>query len=120
LLVGKQIPFTFKEEHRMPAISRRRFLRDASLGAAAVGTVAVAGPKVFGIGTASAQPAKSGGEAAAPLAAAHSRASTLPPGTEVMAHVVNDGSGTISIYSGTRKVTLRDQAVTETLLEALQ
>jgi hypothetical protein len=37
-----------------------------------------------------------------------------------MAHVVNDGSGTISIYSGTKEVTQRDAGVTETLLKALQ
>ncbi len=104
----------------MPAISRRRFLRDASLGAAAVGTVAVAGPKVFGVVTASAKPTASGAAAAAPLAGGHSPTSTLAPGTEVMAHVVNDGSGTISVYSGTMKVTLRDQAVTEALLKALR
>jgi hypothetical protein len=104
----------------MPAISRRRFLRDASLGAAAVGTVAVAGPKVFGVGTASAQPTARGAAGAAPLAGDHSPTSTLAPGTEVMAHVVNDGSGTISVYSGTVKVTLRDQAVTDALLKALQ
>jgi hypothetical protein len=104
----------------MPAISRRRFLRDASLGAAAVGTVAVAGPKVFGAGTASAQPTARGAAGAAPLASGHSPTSTLAPGTEVMAHVVNDGSGTISVYSGTVKVTLRDQAVTDALLKALQ
>jgi hypothetical protein len=104
----------------MPAISRRRFLRDASLGAAAVSAVAVAGPKAFAIGTASAQPTTSGAGAAALLAGDHSPASTLARGTEVMAHVVNDGSGTISIYSGTKKVTLRDAGVTETLLKALQ
>jgi hypothetical protein len=104
----------------MPAISRRRFLRDASLGAAAVGTVAVAGPKVFGVGTASAQPTTRAAAGAAPLAGDHGPTSTLAPGTEVMAHVVNDGSGTISVYSGTVKVTLRDQAVTDALLKALQ
>jgi hypothetical protein len=104
----------------MPAISRRRFLRDATLGAAAVGTVAVAGPRAFGIGTASAQPTTSTAAAAAPLADGHGPTSTLAPDTEVMAHVVNDGSGSISIYSGTKKVTLRDQAVTEALLKALR
>ena len=41
-------------------------------------------------------------------------------GPEVMAHVVDRSSGTISIYSGTRKVTFQNRAVTETLLKALQ
>ncbi len=104
----------------MPAISRRRFLRDASLGAAAVGTLAVAGPKAFGVGTASAQTTPSGAAAATAVVGDQSPKSTLVAGAEVMAHVANDGSGTISIYSGTRKVTLQDQAVTEALLKALR
>ena len=40
----------------MPGISRRRFLRDASLGAAAVGAFAVVGPQALGAATASASP----------------------------------------------------------------
>jgi hypothetical protein len=104
----------------MPAISRRRFLRDASLGAAAVGTIAVAGPKAFGVGTASAQATRSGAAAATTLAGAQTPKPALAAGADVMAHVANDGSGTISIYSGTRKVTLQDQAVTEALLKALR
>jgi hypothetical protein len=79
----------------MPAISRRRFLRDASLGAAAVGAIAAVGPSGLGLSSSS-------------------------PGPEVMAHVVDRSSGTISIYSGTRKVTFQNRAVTETLLKALQ
>jgi hypothetical protein len=102
----------------MSGISRRRFLRDASLGAAAVGTVAVVGPSAFGVATASSA-------AAAPLRSstvAHEQASakSLAPGTEVMAHVVDGPSGTISLYSGTKKVTFQNRAVTEALLKALQ
>jgi hypothetical protein len=104
----------------MPAISRRRFLRDASLGAAAVGTIAVAGPKAFGVRTASAQATTSGAAPATSPAGNQSTNSTSAGGTEVMAHVANDGSGIISIYSGTRKVTLQDPAVTEALLKALR
>jgi hypothetical protein len=98
----------------MPAISRRRFLRDASLGAAAVGAIAAVGPSGLGLATAS-------GAAAAPDAShEHSAASSSSPGPEVMAHVVDRSSGTISIYSGTRKVTFQNRAVTEALLKALQ
>ena len=37
-----------------------------------------------------------------------------------MAHVVDESSGTISLYSGTRKVTFQNHAVTEALLKALR
>jgi len=37
-------------------------------------------------------------------------------GTNVMAHVVDDKSGTISLYSGTKKVTFQDHALAEALL----
>ena len=97
----------------MPAISRRRFLRDASLGAAAVGAIAAVGPSALGLATASAAPAPDASHE-------HSVASSSSPGTEVMAHVVDRSSGTISIYSGTQKVTFQNRAVTETLLKALQ
>lgn len=98
----------------MSAISRRRFLRDASLGAAAVGTVAVVGPSALGIATAP-------GAAAAPLARREeSDAPRLGSGTEVMAHVVDGRSGTISIYSGTKQVTFQNRAVTDALLKALE
>ncbi len=99
----------------MPAISRRRFLRDASLGAAAVGTIAAVGPSAFSLATAS-------GAAATPVTSHEQSAvpASPSPGTEVMAHVVDPSSGTISIYSGTQKVTFQNRAVTETLLKALR
>jgi hypothetical protein len=37
-----------------------------------------------------------------------------------MAHVVDESSGTISLYSGTRMVTFQDRAVTDALLKALR
>lgn len=102
----------------MPGISRRVFLRNASLGAAAVGTVAVVGPSVFSAATAS-------GAAASPLAAGASSgllASAPRPsaGAEVMAHIIDDRSGTISLYAGTDKVVIKDRAITEALLKALR
>jgi hypothetical protein len=98
----------------MPAISRRRFLRDASLGAAAVGAIAAVGPSALSLATASSA-------AAAPVTShEQSVASSPSPETEVIAHVVDRSSGTISIYSGTQKVTFQNRAVTETLLKALR
>jgi len=99
----------------MQNISRRRFIRDASLGAAAVGAVAVVGgPSALGLASTSA--------AAAPVTSdlLRSRASnpSVASGTDVMAHIVDDSSGTISMYFGTTKVTFQDHALTEALLRA--
>ncbi len=95
----------------MPGISRRRFLRDASLGAAAVGAFAVVGPPALGAATASASPVGPGaGSAGERLTAAPAT------GTDVMAHVVDDKSGTISLFSGTKKITIQNHALAEALL----
>ena len=97
----------------MPGISRRRFLRDASLGAAAAGALAVVGPQALGSVTASASPLHSG------TASGHGTApASTATGTNVMVHLVDDNSGTISLYSGTRKVTVRDRALAEALLKS--
>jgi hypothetical protein len=37
-----------------------------------------------------------------------------------MAHVVDEASGKISLYSGTRMVTIQDRAVTDAFLKALR
>jgi hypothetical protein len=95
----------------MPAISRRRFLRDASLGAAAVGAFAVVGPPALGAATASASPVGPGAGSAERLTAAPAT------GADVMAHVVDDKSGTISLYSGTKKITIQNHALAEALLK---
>ena len=95
----------------MPGISRRRFLRDASLGAAAVGAFAVVGPQALGTATASASPTGPGSAAGAARLA--DREAT---GTNVMAHIVDDKSGTISLYSGTKMITFQNHALAEALL----
>jgi hypothetical protein len=107
----------------MPGISRRRFLRDASLGAAAVGTVAVVGPSAFSVATASSAGAASLSAGAASLdhdSGEHGAAVHRSAEREVMAHIVDESSGTISLYSGTRMVTVQNRAVTEALLKALR
>jgi hypothetical protein len=102
----------------MPGISRRRFLRNASLGAAAIGTAAAIGPSALAAATA---PAASASPVDSPASSdGPGRAMEVGPGTEVMAHVVDQSSGTISLYAGTRKVTFQDRAVTDALLKALQ
>jgi len=96
----------------MPGISRRRFLRDASLGAAAVGAFAVVGTPALGAASASASPVGAG------TGTAGERSTAAPAtGTNVMAHVVDDKSGTISLYSGTKKITVQNRALAEALLK---
>ena len=114
---GKTTPSKNKEQH-MPGISRRAFLRNASLGAAAVGTVAVIGPSAFNAATASAAAASPLGPAAGSGEVALAAGRSSEP--EVMAHIVDDRSGTISLYAGTRKVTFQDRAIAEALLKALR
>jgi hypothetical protein len=101
----------------MPDMSRRRFLRNASLATAAAGAVAVAGPSAFGLGSAPAAAAATGAHGSEAQAAF---GPSPQAGDEVMAHVVDEASGTIALYAGTRKVTLQDRAVTEALLRALR
>ena len=102
----------------MPGISRRAFLRNASLGAAAVGTVAVIGPSALSAATASAAAGAPLGSHVRPDKGALSEARSSQP--EVMAHIVDDRSGTISLYAGTQKVTFQDRALSEALLKALR
>lgn len=102
----------------MPGISRRRFLRHASLGAAGLGALAVVGPSALAATSASSA-------AAAPLSTRAlssdgGLAASRAPGAEVMAHIVDDSSGTISVYSGTTKTTLQDRALADALLKALR
>jgi hypothetical protein len=104
------------KEQYMAEISRRRFLHHASLGAAAVGTVALIGPPAFSAVTASGASASTLGKAG--LAEDHTAARGPQP--ELMAHVVDQSSGTISLYSGTRMVTIQNRAVADALLKALQ
>jgi hypothetical protein len=102
----------------MPGISRRQFIRNASIGAAAVGAVAAVGPSAFGVTTASSAAAAS--LTSSRLAPESSPGLSAAPGTEVMAHVVDRASGTIAVYSGTKKVTFQDHRVAEALLKAAQ
>jgi hypothetical protein len=98
----------------MPDISRRHFLRNASLGAAAVGAAAVVGPTVFNAATAS-------GEVKHP---AHGATVVQPAGTAkgpmMVAEIVDAAAGTIAIYVGTRKVTYVNRDIAQQLLKAAQ
>jgi hypothetical protein len=91
----------------MPNISRRHFLRNASIGAAATG-VAAAGGLNFLTG----------------VSGADTPPKTTPPetplvdGSGVVAHVVDARSGKISIYVGTKHISYTNQALAQELLKA--
>lgn len=100
----------------MPGISRRRFLRNGTLGAAAVGAVAVMGPSTFGASSAAAATTSALGGTGKGLGApspSHDQA-------EVMAHVEDLSAGRVAIFAGTRKVTIQDHAVAQALVGALR
>jgi nitrous oxide reductase len=101
----------------MQDISRRRFLRGASLGAAALGTAAAVGQGPLNRLVAS--PANGAAKAAM---ATGMGGDERPEGAkaEVMAHVVGGPSGTIEIYSGTNVVMLHDRGMANALLSALR
>jgi hypothetical protein len=102
----------------MADISRRRFLGHAAIGAAAVGTVAAIGPSVLSTVTASGASASTVGTAV--LTNNHTLTAEHGAQPELMAHVVDQSSGTIALYSGTRMVTFQNRAVSDALLKALQ
>jgi hypothetical protein len=93
----------------MPSISRRHFLRNASIGAAATGVVAAGG---LGLLT---------GVSGADVV---TTPKTTPPegpileGSGVVAHVVDAKSGKISIFFGTKHIDYTNQALAQELLKA--
>lgn len=103
----------------MPAISRRRFIRDTSLGAAAVTAVAVVGgSSVLGLATATSADADP--VSSEPFAGNQGSPTAMASRTDVIAHVVDDSSGTISVYYGTRKITFEDRKLTDALLKVVR
>ena len=98
----------------MPDVSRRHFLRNASLGAAAVGAAAVVGPAAFNAASAS-------GDVKHPVHnAAVVQPAGGPQGPTMVAEIVDAAAGTIAIYVGTRKVTYVNRDIAQQLLKAAQ
>ena len=93
----------------MPYISRRHFLRNASIGAAATG-VAAAGGLSFLTGV-------SGADTVTPPKPA-SPEDPILDGSGVVAHVVDAKSGQMSIYVGTKHISVTNQALAQELLKA--
>lgn len=96
----------------MPEVSRRQFLRNASIGAAAAGVLAVGGPSILNsvesvVGATPAMPSAS------------SEATALE-GSDVFARVVDAKAGHIKIFVGTKSVDYTNQALAQQLLRAAQ
>jgi hypothetical protein len=93
----------------MPSISRRHFLRNASIGAAATGVVAAGGLNLL-TGTTGADattPPRTDPPAGPPL-----------EGSGVVAHVVDAKAGKISLFVGTKHIDYTNQALAQELLKA--
>jgi hypothetical protein len=93
----------------MSAMSRRKFLRNASWGAAAAGT-AVAAPGIFGPG---------GGSTAATVSSGANFETGSVSGGPVVAHVLDASAGKVAVYQGTRQVVVQDATLTRALTAAL-
>jgi hypothetical protein len=93
----------------MPSISRRHFLRNASIGAAATGVAAAGGLNLL-TGVSSA-------DAATPPKTQVTDGPILE-GSGVIAHVVDAKAGKISLFVGTKHVEYTNQALAQQLLNA--
>ena len=93
------------------AITRRRFLRDASVGAAAAGTAAAWAPGLLGLAS-SAGPEVSSD--------ALSVASVVSADGPVVAHVIDASSGTVAVYHGTQEVIVHSPSLVSALHAALR
>jgi hypothetical protein len=93
----------------MPNISRRHFLRNASIGAAATGVAAAGGLSLLtGV---------SGADVVTPPKATPPEGPLLE-GSGVVAHVVDAKAGKISIFVGTKHIDYTSQALAQELLKA--
>ena len=93
----------------MDSISRRHFLRNASIGAAATGVVAAGGVSLL-TGT-------SGADVETPPKSTTPDAPILD-GSDIVAHVVDARSGQISLFVGTKQIDYTNQALAQELLNA--
>jgi hypothetical protein len=96
----------------MPDVSRRQFLRNASLGVAAAGVLAVGGPSILN--------AVESTTGVVPSALPSNEETTSLEGSDVFARVVDAKAGHIKIYAGTKAVDYTDQALAQQLLKASQ
>jgi hypothetical protein len=95
----------------MPDVSRRQFLRHASIGAAAAGVFAVGGTGVVSAFESSGRNTDSQSVA---------EEESLVDGADVFARVVDARAGKITIFVGTRAIDYTDRALAQKLLKAAQ
>jgi hypothetical protein len=103
----------------MPEITRRRFIRDASLSAAAVGTVAAAGPALLGsVGNAAEATTAATASVGAASASVGADTAALANGGTILAHLLDAESGTFAVYFGTQEVTIQSPELAQKLSSA--
>jgi hypothetical protein len=95
----------------MPDITRRQFLRNASVGAAAAGALAAGGAGLFSAVS---------GAGAAPLAFSASPETPTLEGSDIFAHVADAKTGEITIFVGTKAVSYTNLDLAQQLLRAAQ
>jgi len=95
----------------MPDVTRRQFLRHASVGAAATGVVALGGVTLF-------EAVSSAG--ASSLMADSSPATPDLEGSDVIAHVENAKTGQMTIFVGTKAIPYTNKDLAQLLLQAAQ
>jgi hypothetical protein len=103
------------------AISRRRFLRDASVGVAAAGAVGAWAPGLTGLGASagpevSSLPTSFSPEVPAAIASVASEPAVDGP---VVAHVIDASNGTVAVYHGTQEVIVHSPSLVSALHAAL-
>jgi len=102
----------------MADISRRRFIRNTSIGVAAAGTVATAPGLLIASPAVAADRHRSGPSPSSgwPLDVVPSV--NAPASTGVVAHVVDASSGLIAVYAGTKEFVIHDTALAQALINA--
>ena len=106
----------------MAKVTRRRFLQGASVGAAAVGALAV-GPGLVAkhsgsVTAASRGPAAGGGASAPSVAAAQTTTATASTG-QIVAYVRDASKGEVAIFVGTREIIRHDPDLAARLAHAV-
>jgi hypothetical protein len=95
----------------MPDVTRRQFLRHASIGAAAAGAVAAGGAGILSA-------ISSAG--AVPLAFSASPETPTLEGSDIFAHVVDAKTGQLTIFVGTKAVSYTNRDLAQQILRAAQ
>jgi len=98
----------------MSEISRRRFIRNGAIAAAAAGTVAAV-PSIIGTATADADPRLAAPRGTPAAATAIAAPAAPAKNSTVLAHVVDPASGLIAVYVGTRQIDIHDPGMARAL-----